>query len=409
MSNIPLRTILRAAIAVLVLALGILGAIALFQTRPAPQQREAAVLAPLVRVLTVVEQTVRTTVHTQGTVLPHIDTHLAAQVEGRIVETAPSLAAGGFFAAGDVLARIEDTDLRAAATNAEAALARARLALTREEAEADAARREWREIGEGEPPPLVAREPQLAEARAAVRAAEAALELAQANLARTAIRAPFDGRVWDKSIDVGQFVMRGTAIARVYAVDFAEVRLPIATDELAFVSLPLAYRGEPPNATGPAVSVRASIGGREWTWSGRIVRTEGEIDRRTRMLHAVARIADPYGRKADGRAEDAERPPLPVGLFVAAEIDGRTFEGVAVLPRAALRDADRVLVVDGEDRLRVRSVEVLRRERDRVLIRSGLDAGERVCITVLDVVTDGMLVRTTEEPAGTGGPPANGK
>jgi RND family efflux transporter MFP subunit len=402
-----LRPLVQAISALLVLALGVLGAIALFQTRPQPVRSEGAALPPLVRALAVARSAVTVTVRTQGTVLPHVDTHLVAQVEGRIVETAPSLAAGGFFAAGDVLARIEDTDHRAAVQAADAALARARLALAREEAEADAARREWREIGEGDPPPLVAREPQLADARAAVRAADAALELAQVNLARTAIRAPFDGRVWEKSIDVGQFVMRGTVVARVYAVDFAEVRLPIGTDELAFVDLPLAYRGEPQAPPGPGVALRASLGGREWSWTGRIVRTEGEVDRRSRMLHAVARVEDPYGRRADG-PQDAARPPLPVGLFVSAEIEGRTFGDVVALPRAALRDADRVLIVDRDERLRARRVEVLRRERDRVLVRSGLEPGERVCTSVLDVVTEGMQVRTIED-TGAADPPADGK
>jgi multidrug efflux pump subunit AcrA (membrane-fusion protein) len=136
------------------------------------------------------------------------------------------------------------------------------------------------------------------------------------------------------------------------------------------------------------VRLFARFGGAEREWRGRVVRTEGEIDARSRMVHVVARVEDPYGRSAGG-----EGPPLAVGLFVRGEIQGRTAPGVAVLPRAALRGDDQVLVLDDEGRLRFRDVEVLRALRDEVVVSGGLAAGERVCVSALETVVEGMKVR----------------
>ena len=227
---------------------------------------------------------------------------------------------------------------------------------------------------------------------AARREARARVKRAQRDLERTEIVAPYAGRVREERVDVGQFVSRGVSVATVYAVDWAEVRLPLPDRELAFVDLPLARGpGEAP-AAGPEVLLRAEFAGAPHTWNGRIVRTEGEIDARSRMLHAVARVEDPYGRN-----RDRARAPLAVGLFVEAEIQGRTLEDAVVLPRSALREGSRVLVVDDGDRLRFRAVEVLRAERDAIVIGTGLAPGERVCISPLQGAVDGMAVRVAAE------------
>ena len=201
----------------------------------------------------------------------------------------------------------------------------------------------------------------------------------------------------EKTADVGQFVTVGAPVARVYAVDAAEIRLPLPDAELAYLDLPLNYRGESGRVRGPRVTLRTTFAGRRHEWEGRIVRTEGEIDPRTRMVHVVAEVRDPYGRGADPM-----RPPLAAGMFVEAEIDGRTVQDVAVLPRAARRGADQVLIVDGENRLRFRQVDLLRTTIDEVFVRSGLHTGERVILSPLEAVSDGMRVRvntTDRRPA----------
>jgi RND family efflux transporter MFP subunit len=228
----------------------------------------------------------------------------------------------------------------------------------------------------------------VADAQAALAAAGADLELAERNLVRTEIRAPYAGRVRGKSVGVGQFVTTGTPLASIYAVDAAEVRLPLPGRELAYLDLPLGYRRAPGQPAGPPVTLQAEFAGRTHAWSGRIVRTEGEIDPRTRMVHAVASVEDPYARGAD-----PGRPPLAAGLFVKAEIQGIMATDVAVLPRAALRGEGQVLVLDDDDRLRFRDITILRSTAESVIVSAGLAAGERVCLSPLAAVTDGMQVR----------------
>jgi RND family efflux transporter MFP subunit len=195
--------------------------------------------------------------------------------------------------------------------------------------------------------------------------------------------------VRNKRVDLGQFVTRGQAIAEIYSVDRAEVRLPIRDSDLAYVDLPLVYRGHTGRQPHPKVILRANFAGSVYEWEGRIDRTEGEIDAKTRMVHAVAVVDDPYSYE-----KNVDRPPLAAGMFVEAEIFGTKAENVVVLPRSALRAGNRVLVIDGENTLRFRDIDVARIKRDRVVVRGGLEPGERVCLTPLTAVTDGMKVRT---------------
>ncbi|UCF66754.1 MAG: efflux RND transporter periplasmic adaptor subunit, partial [Acidobacteriota bacterium] len=291
------RPLLMVTLTVLIIGLGLIGAFAMIAGRPAVETRAPIAVPPLIRALEVQPETLELTVKTQGTVAPRTSTSLVPEVSGRVVRVAPSFAAGGFFKPGDILVEIESHDYEWAVTRARASVAQAELRLAQEEAAAAVARREWEQIGEGDGTPLALRDLQVSEARAALEAARAVLEQARRDLDRTKIRAPFPGRVLEKSVDVGQYVTRGTSLARVYSVDVAEVRLPIPDDQLAYVQLPLSYRGTAGrSAARPPVRIEATFGGERHRWNGRIVRTEGEIDPRTRMVYAIAQVEDPYAR-----------------------------------------------------------------------------------------------------------------
>ena len=358
--------------------------------RPIAPTQSPTVVAPLVRVVEVGLTTVTLTVRSQGTVEPRTESQLVPEVSGRIVEVSPSFVAGGFFEAGDVLFKTDPHDYEQTLVQREAEIESARLHILQEEAEAEVAQWGWDRIGSGQARSLTLREPQIASARAELAAAEANLETALRNLERTEVRAPYAGRVREKNVDVGQFVTLGAPVARIYAVDAAEVRLPLPDDELAYLDLPLNYRGESGRVRGPVVTLRTSFAGRIHEWQGHIVRTEGEIDPRTRMVRVVAEVTDPYGR-----GSDPARPPLAAGMFVEAEIVGRIVENVAVVPRAALRGPGQVLIVDANSRLRFRDVDVLRATTNELFILGGLEAGDRVNISPLEVVSDGMEVTTS--------------
>jgi len=381
-----------------ILGAGVLGVALITALRPKVASQPPAVTAPLVQVIRVSPEPVDFVVRAHGTVAPRTETDLVPEVSGPVVWVSPALASGGFFEADEPLIRIDPTDYEVALESARAAVAR-----TQSEHERASKELERQKTLANQSIASAARydDAENAEriAAASLREARAARDRAESDLARTEIRAPYAGRVRDESVDVGQFVSRGAAIGRIYAVDYAEVRLPVPDSELGFVDLPMLYRGEASDRSGPEVRLHARFAGGEHTWTGRIVRTEGEIDARSRMVNVVARVDDPYGRAAaaTGAAGESgserDRPPLAVGLFVEAEIAGRRVDGAFVVPRSALRTGDQVLVIDDESRVRYRDVEVLRRERDTAIVASGLAAGDAVVVSPLAAAVDGMTVR----------------
>ncbi|MCY3968728.1 MAG: efflux RND transporter periplasmic adaptor subunit [Acidobacteria bacterium] len=371
-----------------VVALALLIVVALFVSRPAVETAPRRLEPPPVRVLAVEPTSVELTVRSQGSVIPVTEAELVSELAGNIVWAAESFEAGGFFDAGDVLLRLDRRDYELAVASARASVAQARVALTREEAEAEIAREEWEDLGEsGEPGPLVLREPQLDEARARVEAAMANQARAELDLERTAIRAPFAGRLRAKRVDRGEFVNRGVPLATIYSVDAAEVTLPVPDSELAFLELPL---GTELRGAGPRVLLQAEFAGGRHEWEARIVRIGGEIDPATRMVNLFARVEDPYRAVGD-------RPPLSVGLFVDAEVVGRSVDSVFEVPRGALVGADRVWLVE-DGRLALRQVGVLRSDPDVALVSSGLASGDRISLTILETAVDGMAVIPEPEP-----------
>jgi RND family efflux transporter MFP subunit len=324
-----------------------------------------------------------------GTVEARTRTTLIPEVAGRLVEVASEFRDGAFFEAGDLLVRIDPRNFELAVTSAEAEVAQAEAALELELAEAQVVADDWRALGK-EAPPLGLRQPQIAAARANVAAAQARLERARVDLERTVIRAPYAGRVRTRQADIGQFVNVGTVLATIYSVETAEVRLPLSSRELAYLDMPGSFRGEDDAATvRPGVRLTANIGGDEFEWYGTIVRSEGAIDAQSRRLFVIAEVDDPYARRA------GDHPPLRVGQFVHAAIDGKRLSDVFVLPRTALRNSNEVLVVTTESTLERRAVHVAWRAGDDVIIDRGLRADEIVNLTPLAIVADGSPVRAT--------------
>ena len=380
----------RVGLPLLVLAVCVAAGVILIKTAPKAERRAPEPSLPIVEVIRVAPQPYAVTLRSQGTVSPRTQSSVIAEVSGRVVKVADELRSGGFFEPGQLLLQIDPRDYENAVTIARSELAQARLDLRQEIARAAQASEDWKRLGlEGKPDQLALRGPHLESARAKVAAAEARLEQARIELERTRIQAPYAGRVLEKNVDIGQYVSAGTVLSRIYAVDYVEIRLPLSNHQLRHIDLPEGYRDTEAAPVPVPVQIHAEIGGRRYTWQGRIVRTEGDIDTDTRQWFVVAQVDDPYARRGG-------RPPLKVGQFVTAEIEGRRLQDVYVLPRVALRPGGDVVTVSPERIIHRRPVEVVWETDAEVVIR-GLEPGDEVVVSSASFAVDGTRVRVAGE------------
>ena len=340
--------------------------------------------APMVTVLEAAPATRQLLVHTQGTIDAKRRVDLVAQVTGKVVEVSDAFADGGFFEKDDVLLSIERDDYEFALARAESALAQAEQRLAEERGRSRQARREWRELGSDEANDLFLRKPQLRAAELAVKAAQADISAAELALDRTIIRAPFDGRIQQKRVDIGQFVGNGTMLAQIYALEALELRLPLSDAQLAL--LPAHLLTSSGGLVGSSSYVSVNIGGRSWQFPADIKRSEAELDRRSRVATVIAEFPG---------SPDLEngRPALTPGMFARAEIVGRPVDGVIELTNAALSPDGHVLIVNQESRLERRDVAVINREGRSVWV-SGLAAGDLVVAQLNNTLFPGLRVTT---------------
>ena len=365
----------------------------IFWSEPPPRKFPQQETLPEVSVYSLEPVDYQVWLQSQGTVQARTESSLISEVRGKVVNVAPAFRTGEFFEKGETLLEIDKRDYETAVITAEATLARARLALAEEEANAAQARTDWGRLNPGiEPPELVSREPQLAQARADVASAEARVENARLNLERTTITAPYAGRILEKRVDIGQFVNSGSALAEIYAVDYAEIRLPLSEREIGFIDVPELYRDDSSlDRSMPKVALTTTIGNETLEWSGRIVRAEGAFDVQSRQLFFVAQVDDPYRKQGDGR------PPLKVGSFVQAKIEGKVLENVIVIPRDLYRKNEYVVVIEEDGTLRRKSIEIEWSDEENLVVSSGLNPGDRVCLTHLSFPSEGMKVAVVFE------------
>ncbi|MEM6898912.1 MAG: efflux RND transporter periplasmic adaptor subunit [Pseudomonadota bacterium] len=335
-------------------------------------------------------------VDAQGEVRPRSEIDVTPQVQGRISYVSDRFLDGGFVSRGQVLVRLDAADYELDVIRARAGVATAQQALAREQAEAELAIRDIEDLGITETSPLARREPQLAEAQATLDSAYAQLSDANLALERTAIRAPFDGRVRQRSVDVGQFVAPGQSLGRVFSTDIVEVALPLTDDQLGQLNLPLAF-AETSDEPGPKVIFQANVGGKTRSWEGRVTRTAAAVNSESRLINVFGELEDPYGEGADGNA------PMAPGLFVTASIQGDVIENTLWAPRSALR-GDNNLYIGNVERgaLSIREVDVIYSDASGVYFENGASENELAIVSPIQAAFDGMRLRIRERlPDGT--------
>ena len=373
-----IRKILVILIPILIILTAVVLAIVLVSSRKKPEVKKRGAPTLAVMATEAVSDNVQLTVNVQGETRPRTEIDLVPEVGGKITYVSPKFLGGGLFAKGDTLYRIDQSDYQVAVVRAEAAVARAQQVLVREKAESEIASKDWDDLGTGPASDLTLRKPQMLEAQAGLQSAQADLDNAKIRLGRTAVRAPFNGRVREKFADLGQYVNPGSRLGRIFATDITEVRLALSDADLTRLDIPIAYVAKT-RESAPDVRITGTIGGQVREWPAKIMRTDSTFDTQTRSLFAIAEVVDPYGK---GAAEGGY--PLAPGMYVDAAISGKSLENVITIPRDGLRPENKVYVVNMEGVAESRSPIVLDANPQRAVLAGGIEPGELIILSPLE-------------------------
>ncbi|GDY25211.1 RND superfamily efflux pump MFP component [Agarivorans sp. Toyoura001] len=376
--------LIRLSLPLLVIITGLLISQYIKANKPQAQRKPQAQLAELaVEVMPLATQRYQAKVNSYGSVQAHTEASLIAQVAGSITYVSDSFREGAFFEKGEVLVKIDARDYQNAITIAEAELQSTQLLLAEEQAKVEQALRDWKRLGKGKPAnDLVLRKPQLAAQEAGLASAKAKLTKAKLDLERTVIRAPYAGRVLEKSAELGEYVSSGKSLASSYAIDYLEVRLPLSLNEQSVLNIPENFRRSNADVVKPQVSLRSNFGAHEYQWNAQVERSEAALDSASRQLYLVAQINDPYG------PANENKPSLKIGQFVRATIQGKTLEQVFVIPRSALYSGQQVIILE-DGLLQRKTVSIIWQDQDSYIVESGISAGQTLVTTPLGRVISG--------------------
>ncbi len=359
---------------------------AIFKNPPQAGMRKAPPMAKItVEVETLARQDYPITLSSYGEAKAATQSMLVSQVAGQIVAVNEAFRSGSSVKKGDILVNVDDRDYRTAVMSAEANLLDAERSVVEERARAKQAALDWKTLGrKDEPNDLVLRKPQLMAAEARLKAALADLSKANLALERTQIRAPFDGRVLDHKVDVGQFINVGTAVAELYANDYVEVRLPLCNCDLDFIDLDLVNTSN----DQPRVTFFSNLNsGRQW--SGVVSRVDSAIDSNSRQLHVIGRIDQTL-------ADSNLASEIKIGEYLTAEIQGKLIKDTLIIPNKTIYQSSFVYIVE-KGTLQRRDIEILWQNNDVAMIGSGLQSGDQLVLTSLGQVTSGTRVSIAEQ------------
>ncbi|MCF6319886.1 MAG: efflux RND transporter periplasmic adaptor subunit [Proteobacteria bacterium] len=357
---------------------------ALVAAKPTPEKKPQEQRLLSLFVDEVQSDTVNFNVNSHGEVKPQTQIDLTSLVSGQILSISDKFAEGSKFTVGAALIKIDDRDYKVAVIRAQAQVATAKVNVERELANSKIKKEQWQRKHKGQPSDFALNKPQIAEARALLKAAQADLDAAELNLQRTQITAPFTGRVLNENIAIGQYITPATLLGNIFSTEIVEVRLPLTDSQLVELSLPMGFMAKQDNA--PTVTFTAKVGSNSHQWQGKIVRTNAAIDKETRLIYAIAEMSDPYSSGSDNGVA------MAVGMYVNASIHSNKSKETLRFPRLALHSNDKVYVINEDSKLEIRKVVVLSTNQDYVHVASGVSVGEKVVTSAVPSVSDGMEV-----------------
>jgi len=373
----------------------------LIKTKPEPRKRVRQPTVPVVEVMTPKLQSYTQKIRSSGSVETNLSTNLVSEVSGKVTEVTRSFQEGSYFEKGQHLLSIDSTEYRNAIGIANAEITQRTLEVKNEQNLAQLAVRDFRLLGNNRRPgEMASRKPHIAAALANLDAAKIRLKQARDNLKKTKIRAPYTGRLQSTNVNIGQFVTPGALLGQVYSTDYVEVRLPLSLADYEQLKLPENYQNQQSIARDklPKVIFSANYGAKTHQWEGRIVRASAAMDERTRQIPVIARIDDPFSKKAG-----VDAPPIKIGQFLKAEIIGSQLNNVFVIPTSSTRQNREVMLYD-EGKINIIPIDVLTAEGDSLVIRDdALPVNAKLITTPMPSAKTGMKVRLPGEGRKRGG------
>jgi RND family efflux transporter MFP subunit len=380
----------------------------LIKTKPEPRKRVRQPTIPVVEVITPKLQSYTQKIRSSGSVETNLSTNLVSEVSGKVVDVKSAFQEGNYFKKGQHLLSIDSGDYRNAIVIAKAEVSQRTLEIKNEQNLARLAIRDFKLLGNNRRPGEIAsRKPHIAAATANLEAANIRLQQARDNLKKTKILAPYTGRIRSTNVNIGQFISPGTLLGEVYSTDYVEVRLPLSLADYEQLKLPESYQNQQTVSKGslPKVIFSAQYGSKTHRWEGSIVRASAAMDERTRQIPVIARIEDPFSKKAGDNT-----PPIKIGQFLKAEILGTQLNNVYVIPTSSTRQNREVMLYE-EGKISILPIDVLTTENDSLVVSANaLPADAKLIITPMPSAKSGMKVRLPGEgrKRGNGKKPAEG-
>ncbi len=350
------------------------------QVQPDPVE-EAPAPDVIVKILTPKDFQIQ--ISSNGTTTPLTQTVLTAEVGGEVIYRSKKFSEGSSVIEGEILAKIDDTDLQLQYKNALLQLANAEVQHSLQLAEAEVAKEAWEKIGDGVASDLTLKKPQLKQAEALLEVAKAQVSSAKNKLNKTEIVAPYAGRIQSVNIDLGTTIIPGQPVGALYTSSEIEVTLAVKDNDLQFLSIPMDGRKLDPSEQA-LVEIRSFYKGKNQTWIGRLERVDGVIDPVTRMINLIAVFKNDF--------IETDKPNLPIGLFVEAQIDGIILKDIYSIPINAISENNEVYFVNNDNELESRQLSILKKYSDFVIVKDGLKAGERIVISKLSTASNGIKV-----------------
>ena len=322
-------------------------------------------------------------ISSNGSTTPLTQTVLSAEVGGEVIYRSKKFAEGASVIEGEILAKIDDTDLQLQYKNALLQLANAEVQYSLQLAEAEVAKEAWDKIGDGVASDLTLKKPQLKQAEAFLEVAKAQVSSAAKKLNKTEIIAPYAGRIQNVNIDLGTTIIPGQPVGAMYTSSEIEITLAVKDNDLQFLSIPMDGRKLNPSEQASVV-IESFYKGKTQSWEGKLERVDGVIDPITRMINLIAVFKNDF--------IETDKPNLPIGLFVEAKIDGITLKNIFEIPINSISEDNEVYIVDKDNQLELRELTILKKYSEFVIIKDGLKAGERIVTSKLSTASNGIKV-----------------